>query len=278
MATGGGVVTPWSMSLLLFMLALACENTDQTPTGRQPAEVSGTEPAASTPTAVPAPTWPPAQERTLAPEIAQAVSLLDKGDRTGALVLLETYLATTSDDPDAMQWRAAARLAEDPQAVMPAERDLARAIDLDPDYVLARVGMCDLLIPQRRCPEAMVHLDWMVAHYPDLADVWANRAFCWLATGHGPEGIADAEHACSLGHTRSCGQLPALRARQAKLDSAKLDSAKLDSAKLDSAKLDSAKLDSAKLDSAKLDSAKLDSATGAAPAAEDKGLAGQAED
>ncbi len=225
------------MSALMLALFLACGDapTVDAPAADAPAadapsadapsalpRAGSTPPDAAAPAAEALP-WPPAQERSPDPAVVAALAQLDAGDAAGALAALDARIAAAPTDADALLGRGIARLASSGDAppsaeqLTAAEADFTAALTHDPAFVQARIRMADLLIPQRRCGDALPHLDYMVEHHGQHADAWANRAFCRLATRDFQAGVADAERACELGHSRSCAQLPMLHARQAQL-------------------------------------------------------------
>ncbi len=218
-----------SSLILATALILACHSADDaTPPAAAPlpsqpapdaAEVSASEastppatPPATTPTAPPTP-WPPPEDRSVDPAVQAAADQVGAGAAADAVAALDAWLAGHPDDADALRWRGTARARLSPPDTEGAEADLRRAVELDGDFVGARIALCDLLIPAKRCPDAMEQLDWMVARYPDLADSWANRAFCRLSTHDWEGGVADVDKACQRGHQRSCDMLPKLKIR-----------------------------------------------------------------
>lgn len=206
------------MSALLLALGLACGSGQDSAPAAEPQPVAlPRDPAAEArrerfkPQQELLP-WPPGEERSPAPAVQQAAALIE-GDPAAAMARLDAHLAEHPDDPDALVLRSAQRPAEQlDQALAEAQR----AVDLDGDFLGARIQLTDLLVPQRRCAEALPHLDWMVDRYPQHANAWSNRAFCSFATGHWEPGLADTLRACELGLVDACARLPGLRARHAR--------------------------------------------------------------
>lgn len=157
------------------------------------------------------PAWPPGTPRPLDALVQQAADLVKAGKAAEAKAILDGRLATDPKDLDALVWRGRAHGAI--KEVDLGVADVTAALAIDPSMVDARIAITDLLIPARRCPEALPHLEWMVTSYPDWAEVWSNRAFCRFATGDVEGGIADAEQACARGQVDSCERLPVQRAR-----------------------------------------------------------------
>ncbi len=81
-----------------------------------------------------------------------------------------------------------------------AERELKRAIDLDPGHHDARLNLCGLYLGQQRYPEAIAEADVLIATptFLNPARAYVNRGWAYYSQGDLPKAEEDLKRALSI--------------------------------------------------------------------------------
>ena len=159
-------------------------------------------------------TAPPLEEadRPVSAEVQAAIDLLDGGDALAARKALDAWVAAHPDDMDARYWRAKTELQT--MAWPEAEADAALVVAAVPGWVNPKVVLGGALAMQKRCEDALPHLEQVVALMPEHHIGYMNRGSCRYRVGDVDGAIADAQQACSLGNDRACRTVPQLERRR----------------------------------------------------------------
>lgn len=153
-------------------------------------------------------------DRPVAAPVQEAIDRLqaEPADAVGARKALDTWIEQHPDDLDARYWRGKTELQT--MAWAEAEADLQLVVAGEPDWVNPKVVLAGALAMQRRCEEALPHLDAVVAQLPDHHIGYVNRGSCRYRVGDVDGSIADATKACELGNDRACRTIPQLERRK----------------------------------------------------------------
>jgi Tfp pilus assembly protein PilF len=207
------------LAVLAIISVLAC--------GEEPAPEAAPAPVAEAPAAPTSPpkaakakrkavpsTAPPLEEadRPVSAEVQAAIDLLNGDDAVGARAALDTWVAAHPDDLDARYWRAKTELQT--MAWAEAEADAMIVVEAVPGWVNPKVLLGGALAMQRRCEEALPHLEQVVALMPEHHIGYMNRGSCRYRVGDVDGSIEDAKKACALGNDRACRTAPKLERRK----------------------------------------------------------------
>lgn len=206
-------------ALTAIISVLAC--------GGEPGRSAATAPVAPPPSPAPAaaetrdgqerrPPEAPAlaeADRPVSDEVQHAIDLLNSGDAAGARRQLDAWVEDRPDDIDARYWRAKAALQT--MAWSAAEADARVVITAAPDWVNPRVVLGGALAMQKRCEDALPHLERVIELMPGHHIGYVNRGSCRYRVGDVEGSIADAQMACELGNDRACRMVPKLEKRKA---------------------------------------------------------------
>jgi len=167
------------------------------------------------PATKPAGSWLPEEPRHPVAQVQQAATLIDDGDGLTAISMLDARIQQQADDADAWYWRGKAKAATGDAPG--AEADLKQAIELAPTWFLAREALCDVLLPQRRCADALPHLEAETRLHPEIGPAWANLGFCRRQSGDADGGYAALSKACELKYVMACEAVSKIDERKAKV-------------------------------------------------------------
>ena len=95
-----------------------------------------------------------------------------------------------------------------------AEADAMIVVEAVPGWVNPKVLLGGALAMQRRCEEALPHLEQVVALMPEHHIGYMNRGSCRYRVGDVDGSIEDAKKACALGNDRACRTAPKLERRK----------------------------------------------------------------
>jgi tetratricopeptide (TPR) repeat protein len=209
------------LAVLAIISVLACGEEPEPPAPPAAAEAPAPAPA---PPAAPAKgnrkvavsTAPPLEEadRPVAPEVQAAIDLLeaDPPDAVGARKALDAWVAAHPDDMDARYWRAKSELQT--MAWPEAEADAKMVVEAEPDWVNPKVVLGGALAMQKRCEEALPHLERVIELRPEHHIGYMNRGSCRYRVGDVDGSIEDAKKACALGNDRACRTVGQLERRK----------------------------------------------------------------
>jgi tetratricopeptide (TPR) repeat protein len=150
----------------------------------------------------------PEEAREVAPEVAAARDLILKGEATaiadGRSQLTE-YLKTHETDADAHYWVGRSYMPE--RIVVPGIEEFTLAIQHDPEFLGARQWISVALHKEKRCADAMEHLDKVVAARPDDVTAVYDRAICEMALDQWDKAIADLTAYCASNAEPFCSKV-----------------------------------------------------------------------
>jgi tetratricopeptide (TPR) repeat protein len=93
-----------------------------------------------------------------------------------AYACLSRWIEIRPDEPKAYQWRgwALERLNQPKSAA----ENYARALELEPDLLVVRLRVAEMLLDDKRAPEAIPHLERLYRQAPDNPEVQARLGMC----------------------------------------------------------------------------------------------------
>lgn len=150
--------------------------------------------------------------REVAPEVAAARDLILKGEAAAIAdgrTQLGEYLKTHETDADAHYWMGRSWMPE--RIVVPGIEEFTLAIQHDPAFMGARKWMAVALHKEKRCADAMVHLDKVVEVEADNADARFDRAVCEMALDQWDKAITDLQIVCEKKAEPFCEKVEAVK-------------------------------------------------------------------
>jgi|GEM_PF-2628060 len=148
-------------------------------------------------------------ERTLAPEVEQARSLVEQGTREAAIeatTALTTWLGEHAEDGDAHYWLGRAHLVAEERGK--SVESFEAAVGHDPSIHIAYRWAALAHFERDACDAAMEHLDTAVRLEPHNPDVYVDRIVCAIRTQAWDVVYADAKLLCAREQEMFCDALP----------------------------------------------------------------------
>jgi Flp pilus assembly protein TadD len=140
----------------------------------------------------------PEPTREVAPEVAAARDLILTGDKakgTDARSQLTEFLKTQETNPDAHYWMGRAWILE--RIAVPSIEQFELAIQHDATFVSPYQWAAVALHREKRCADAMVHLNKVIEMKPEDTTARVDRAVCHIALKDWQKAIADLEAHCA---------------------------------------------------------------------------------
>jgi len=147
----------------------------------------------------------PEEAREVSPEVAAARDLILKGEAAAVAdgrTKLTEYLKTHETDADAHYWMGRSWMPE--RIVVPGIEEFTLAIQHDAEFIGARKWMAVALHKEKRCADAIVHLDKVVTAKPDDLDALIDRAVCEMALDQWDKAITDLSAYCEKKQESFC--------------------------------------------------------------------------
>jgi len=130
--------------------------------------------------------------------VAAARDLILSGDKakaTDARSQLTEFLKANQGNADAHYWMGRAWMQE--RIVVPSIEQFELAIQADAGFASPRKWAAVAMHTEKRCAEAMVHLDKVVEMQPESGDPLVDRAVCHIALNDWNKAITDLDAYCT---------------------------------------------------------------------------------
>jgi Flp pilus assembly protein TadD len=147
--------------------------------------------------------------REVAAEVATARDSILKGDKASAeqgRSQLVEFVKTHDTDADAHYWLGRSWLVE--TVAVPAIDELSLAVQHDGEFIGARQWLAVALHREKRCADAVVHLDKVKQARPEDLDALYNHAVCKAAVSDWDTAFAEFEEYCGKKSEDFCATVP----------------------------------------------------------------------
>ncbi len=154
--------------------------------------------------------------RELAPEVTAARDLILKADKAsteaGRAQLIE-FVKTHETDADAHYWIGRSWMAE--SVAVPAIDEFKLAIQHDAAFIGARQWASVAMQKEKRCADAVEHLNSVMEARPDDLDAVYNRGVCKIAVADWDTALADLTRYCEKNAEPFCSDVAKAQKMQA---------------------------------------------------------------